>query len=291
MLAHKVDGEHPSIYSDLPLATQKLERWAEARDSLPPRMAATNGSNVMCSQMPGNLFPLPQVEGQLYFPVWAATIGNDMSEEDPYVEQKGEEETKPSADEEVEALGEVEEADQSIKYIACFAKAVELYQKKNKDCFGCGSPDHLIWDCPKNISRSIQKTYLNMREGTANKGGWALRSWLPLSGCLQMRWFQHKEITEDSCLEPGPTHSLVWAWKHSLSQDQWQELWALLDNVSMVSEVTTEFVEAHILDIGPLSDRVDSTVNVNGFGRLSIWPLGYVIIRVQVEWVWCYDKD
>ena len=36
MLAHKVDGEHPASYSDLLLATQKLERWGEAWDPLPP---------------------------------------------------------------------------------------------------------------------------------------------------------------------------------------------------------------------------------------------------------------
>ena len=52
MLAHKVDGEHPASYSDLPLAVQKLERRAEARDPLPPKAAATNGSTTTHSQMP-----------------------------------------------------------------------------------------------------------------------------------------------------------------------------------------------------------------------------------------------
>ena len=42
---------------------------------------------------------------------------------------------EPSADKDVEALGWVEKADQSVKYIAHFAKAVELYEKKNKNCF------------------------------------------------------------------------------------------------------------------------------------------------------------
>ena len=64
---------------------------------------------------------------------------------DPDVEQEGEEETKPSADEEVKALGKVKEADQSIEYIACFAKVVELYQKKNKNCSGCGSLNHIAY--------------------------------------------------------------------------------------------------------------------------------------------------
>ena len=37
MLAHKVNGENPVIYSKLDLAAQKLERQAEARDPLVPK--------------------------------------------------------------------------------------------------------------------------------------------------------------------------------------------------------------------------------------------------------------
>ena len=98
-------------------------------------------------------------------------FGNDVAEEDPGVEQEGEEETDPLADEEVEPLGKVEEADHSVKCITCFAKSVEFYPKKNKNCFGCGSPDHPIQDCLKDISRSTQKAYLNRKQGMAKKGG------------------------------------------------------------------------------------------------------------------------
>ena len=72
---------------------------------------------------------------------------------------------EPSADEGVEAWGAVGKMDQTIEYMVCFAKVVELYQKKNKNCFWCGSPDHLILDCPKDVSKSAQKAYLNMKEG------------------------------------------------------------------------------------------------------------------------------
>ena len=55
--------------------------------------------------------------------------------------------------------------------------------------------------------------------------------------------------------------------------------------------MTLEFVKACSLDVGPLSDLVDSTLKINGFGGLFSQPLGYVIIRVQVEGVKGYDKD
>ena len=71
---------------------------------------------------------------------------------------------EPSADEDLEASGGVEETDQTIKYIICFAKAVELYQKR-KNCFGCGRSDHLIKDFLKDVSESSWKVYLNTKEG------------------------------------------------------------------------------------------------------------------------------
>ena len=67
MLAHKVDSEHPTSYSDLLLATQKLERWTEVRDPLPPKKTTTSGLNVMCSQMTGNLFPSHKLKDKCTF--------------------------------------------------------------------------------------------------------------------------------------------------------------------------------------------------------------------------------
>ena len=88
MLAHKVDGEHPASYSNLLLATQSLERWSEAGDPLPPKMAATSGSNMIHSQMPGNLFLSHKLRGNHTFTAQAVTIGNDKAEEDSSVNRK-----------------------------------------------------------------------------------------------------------------------------------------------------------------------------------------------------------
>ena len=67
--------------------------------------------------------------------------------------------------------------------------------------------------------------------------------------------------------------------------------WALLDSGSTINAVTLEFVKVHSLDVGPLSNLVDSTLKINGFGGLFSQPLGYVIMRVQVEMVKGYDED
>ena len=100
------------------------------------------------------------------------TIGNDKGEADSGVKQEREGETKPLAGEEVEASGAVGGIEQPIEYIIHITKAVKLYQQKNRSCFGCRSPDHLMWDCPKDISKSTWKVNLNANEAMAKKGGW-----------------------------------------------------------------------------------------------------------------------
>ena len=89
--------------------------------------------------------------------------------------QEGEGEMEPSADEEVKASGAVGGTDQPIEYIVHFAKVVKLYQHKNRSCFRCGSPDHLVQDCLRDIRKFVWKVDLNTKEGMAKKGGWAVR--------------------------------------------------------------------------------------------------------------------
>ena len=65
---------------------------------------------------------------------------------------------------------------QMLAHKVWFANAVELYQKKNCNCFGCGSPDHLVKDCPKDLGKSARKVGLNLKEGTAKRTR-PLQSW------------------------------------------------------------------------------------------------------------------
>ena len=59
----------------------------------------------------------------------------------------------------------------------------------------------------------------------------------------------------------------------------------------MINVLTPEFVEAHSLNISPLSNLVNSTVKVNDFCGLFSRPMGYIVIKVQVEGVWSYYED
>ena len=173
MLANKVDSKNPAGYSDLLLATWKLKRRAKPRDPLPTKTAVTSGSNTIHSQTPGNLFPSHKLKGNCTFTTWAVTIESVKGKADSSTKQKEEGEMEPSADEEFKVLGRAEETDQPMEYIIHFTKAVDLYLQKNRSCFSCGSPNHLMRDCPKDISKNVWKADFNTKEGMAKNGDWA----------------------------------------------------------------------------------------------------------------------
>ena len=175
MLAHKVDDEHPTSYSYLLLAAWKLERWTEARDPLLPKTTTTGGFNVTQSQTTGNLFPCRKLKGNHTFTAWSAIVESTEAEEDSNIKQEGEEEAESSAEEDAETSSGVGGPDQLVGYIVHFANMVNLYQRKNWNCFGYGSPDHLMRDCPKDLSKTTCQVSLslNSKEGIVKKGGWA----------------------------------------------------------------------------------------------------------------------
>ena len=47
-----------------------------------------------------------------------------------------------------------------------------------------------------------------------------------------------------------------------------EDSWALLNSGSTINTMTPEFVKAHCLGMDPLTDLVDGTLKINGFGGL-----------------------
>ena len=66
---------------------------------------------------------------------------------------------------------------------------------------------------------------------------------------------------------------------------------ALLDNGAKVNTITPKYVKEHSLQVGPITNLMGSKVTCVGLGNAYTRLLGYVVIRVQVDGVWGYDKD
>ena len=66
---------------------------------------------------------------------------------------------------------------------------------------------------------------------------------------------------------------------------------ALLDNGAEINTITPDFIESCSLEVGPLSDLVGRWVACVGLGNALTWPVGYVVIWIQVDGVQGYDED
>ena len=121
---------------------------------------------VTHSHSQGNLFPSRKLKGDCIFTAQSAAVEDCVTEEDSGPKPDGEKEVESSAEKDAGMTGEVGNVDPLLGYIVQFANAVELYQKKNCNYFGCGSPDHLVKDCPKEMGKTTRKVGLNLKEGT-----------------------------------------------------------------------------------------------------------------------------
>ena len=66
---------------------------------------------------------------------------------------------------------------------------------------------------------------------------------------------------------------------------------AFLDNGVQVNTIMARYVKEHSLPVGLKTDLMGAKVTCMGLGNAYTRPLGYVIIWVQVDRVWGYDKD
>ena len=110
------------------------------------------------------------MKGNCTFTAPSAAVEDHETGEDSGPKPNEEKEAESSAEEDMGTTGKVGDVDLSLGYITWFANAVELYQKKNCNCFRCGSPDYLVKDCPNKIGKATRKVGLNLKEGMAKKG-------------------------------------------------------------------------------------------------------------------------
>ena len=66
---------------------------------------------------------------------------------------------------------------------------------------------------------------------------------------------------------------------------------ALLDNGTQVNTITLRYVKEHSLPVGPITNLMGSKVACIGLGNAYTRPLGYIVIRVQVDGVQGYNED
>ena len=167
-----------------------------------------------------NLFSSQKLKGNQTFTAQSATMDGNKGGEDSDAKPEKEEKVG-SYTEDPEASSGFCRADQLISYIVHFGNAVELYWMKTWNCFGCGSSDLLIRDCPKDVGKIAQKASLYVKKGQLRDASPSETIWhaasVPGQGSLILN------VWDISVLEPRSMYSLEQTWEHSLGQNWWWE--------------------------------------------------------------------
>ena len=66
---------------------------------------------------------------------------------------------------------------------------------------------------------------------------------------------------------------------------------ALLDNGAQINTIMPKYVSDHLLQMGMINNLLGAKVACMGLGNAYTRPLGYIIIRVQVDGIQGYDED
>ena len=96
----------------------------------------------------------------------------------------------------------------------------------------------------------------------------------------------------DSLLESWYLSALVQGWECCQSEDQQREsCMALLNNGAQINTIKPSYVKSHSLEVGPITKLISRRVTCIGLGNTYTWPLGYIIVKVQVDGVQGYNED
>ena len=66
---------------------------------------------------------------------------------------------------------------------------------------------------------------------------------------------------------------------------------ALLDNGAQINTIMLSYVKSHSLEMGPITDLIGRRVACVGLRNAYTQPLGYIIVKVQVDGVQGYNED
>ena len=144
----------------------------------------------------------------------------------------------------------------------------------------CGATNHFVQNCPHREAFCVwHKEHLN------SKGVGANPKKFPAEVSTHIATTHHAS----SLITKGPTahwvspETLVGLWVEGREVD------TLADSGSQVNTVTPGYVCQHEFPVLPLHDLVDHPLNLAGLGGTRTRPLGFVILRVQVNEITGYD--
>ena len=168
------------------------------------------------------------------------------------------------------------------------AQAMSCYQREEQQCFICGLPGHFTRGCPHHKSfRRWHRDQANSK-GVGESSPPALGS---VSSQPEVNIRMIGQIQNPQLEAGGPTSH--WIGPETLVEltMEGRNFNALADSGSQGNTITPILVQQYGFPVLPLEDFMDYPLNLMGSGGKRTIPLGFVILRVQVQGISGYDED
>ena len=166
-------------------------------------------------------------------------------------------------------------------------QAMNHYQCEECCCFVCGATNHFAQNCLHREAFCVwHKEHLNSKGVSPQlKEPTLKRPHMEVSACVATTHHASSLIANGLTVDWVSPETLVGL------QVEGREVDALADSGSQVNTVTPGYVHQHEFPVLPLHDLVDHPLNLVGLGDIRTHPLGFVILRVQINEITGYNED
>ena len=277
MVAYLKASPQEKSYSDNLWAAREAQKEDSMELSQNPQNQTTD--NTAKSRMT-SFFPLQKLKGTQPAPKTPTM----------HLEHLGEESAK--GDKEVENEDPSGINGVTKEFMVHLARAIKDPQVEEKHCYHCSSLEPFICSCPL-VRSSRANMQLNCKEGMVpKKGAWTPQTKVTIPKTLL--WGGSQGIgwcTQTPFLNPDPFqhwHGIENLTKVKINKESCM---ALLNNGVQINTIMPGYAKSHSLEMGPSTNLISKRVACIGLGNTYTWPLGYIIVKVQVDRVQGYNEE
>ena len=222
-------------------------------------------------------------------PLWKLK-GTQLALKTPTVHLVHLEEESAKKDEEVESKDHSGLDGVMEEFMVHIAWAVKDTQMEEKCCYHCSSLEHFIHDCL--IVKALgAKMHLNCKEGWHQRrepgpSEESDQTQNPTGGPQGIQ-----QCTQTPFLNPDPFQHWYGIENVAKVKINGESCMALLGNGMQINTIMSSYVKSCSLEMGLITDLIGRKVTCIGLGNTYTQPLGYIIVRVQVDGVQGYNED
>ena len=269
MVAYLKASPQEKTYSNYLLAAREAEKEDSMELSQSPWSQATNNT---AKPRATSYFPLQKLKGTQ--PALKTPAVHLV-----HMEEESAKKDKDVESEDPDGINGVME-----EFMVHLVSAVKDAQEEEKWCYHCSSLEHFTCNCPL-VRASRANTQLKLQGGDGTKEG------SPGPAYKSNHAWGVGQSTQTPFLNPDPFQHWYGFENVAKVKINGESCMALCNNGTQINTIMPSYVKSHSLEMGLITHLISRRVACIGLGNAYTWPLGYIIVKAQVDGVLGYNKD